>query len=200
MPKTPKIKSAQVEIPTLAFTTQGAWSKWLDKHHATSPGVWIRFAKKASGVQSISYAEAVETALCYGWIDSQRKAGDDATYIQKFTRRGARSVWSKVNREKALSLKKSGRMNPAGLAEIERAQKDGRSEDAYDSPSSATVPADLQSALDANPRAANFFATLKGRNRYAILFRIHAAKRADTRARRISDFVEMLARGETIYP
>jgi uncharacterized protein YdeI (YjbR/CyaY-like superfamily) len=198
--KTPKIKSAQVEIPTLVFTTPAAWSKWLDKHHATSPGVWIRFAKKASGIQSISYAEALETALCYGWIDSQKKASDDTTYIQKFTRRGARSVWSKVNREKALSLKESGRMNPAGLAEIERAQKDGRWEAAYDSPASAKVPADLQAALDTNPRAANFFATLKGRNRYAILFRVHTAKRAETRARRIADFVEMLARGEKIYP
>jgi uncharacterized protein YdeI (YjbR/CyaY-like superfamily) len=184
----------------LAFADESAWGRWLDKHHATSAGVWIRLAKKASGIPSVSHAEALETALCYGWIDSQRKGYDETTYIQKFTPRGARSIWSKVNREKALALKESGRMKPAGLAEIERALKDGRWEAAYDSQASARVPADLQAALDANPRAAKFFATLKGQNRYAILFRIHTAKRAETRARRIAEFVEMLARGETIYP
>ena len=117
MSKTPKKKSAPVEVPTLPFVTQSAWIKWLDKHHATSPGVWIRFAKKASGIRSISYAEALDVALCYGWIDSQRKGYDETTFIQKFTRRGARSIWSKVNREKALLLVESGRMKPAGLAE-----------------------------------------------------------------------------------
>lgn len=184
----------------LAFANQSEWSRWLAKHHATCAGVWIRIAKKASGIRSVSHAEALESALCYGWIDSQRKGYDDATFIQKFTPRGARSIWSKVNRDKALALKESGKMKPAGLAEIERAQRDGRWDAAYDSQASAKVPADLQAALDANPRAASFFATLRGQNRYAVLFRIHTAKLAKTRAKRIAKFVEMLERGETVYP
>ncbi|HEY5087914.1 MAG TPA: YdeI/OmpD-associated family protein [Gemmatimonadaceae bacterium] len=200
MARAAKRAATPVEISIIPFAHHSAWSEWLDKHHATSPGIWIRVAKKASGIPSVSHPEALDIALCYGWIDSQRKGYDAKTFIQKFTPRGVRSIWSTINRGKVLALIQSGQMKPAGIAEMERAQKDGRWDAAYEPQARIEVPPDLQAALDAKPRAAKFFATLKGQNRYAVLFRIHTAKRAETRARRIAEFVAMLGRHETIYP
>lgn len=188
------------EKPTLTFARKSSWATWLDKNHTTSSGVWLRLAKKASGLKSVSYDEAVQVALCYGWIDGQGKSDGETYWLQKFTPRGRRSVWSKRNRERALALISTGEMRLAGLAEIERAKEDGRWEAAYDSPSRITVPDDLQAALDASRRAKRFFESLDRQNRYAILFRIHTAKKAETRAKRIRQFVEMLTRGEKLYP
>lgn len=157
-------------------------------------------AKKDSGITSVNHAEALEVALCYGWIDGQRKAEDDKYFLQRFTPRTPRSTWSKINRDKALKLIEEGRMQPAGLAEVDRARADGRWDAAYDAQSVATVPPDLQAALDANPKAAAFFAKLDSRNRYAVLFRTQGAKKPETRARRIAQFVGMLAKGEKIHP
>ncbi len=175
------------------------WTAWLKAHHATSRGVWLRIAKKDSGERSVSYAEALDAALCQGWIDGQKKSLDERHWLQRFTPRSARSIWSKRNRDRALQLVKAGRMRSAGRAEIERAQKDGRWDAAYDGAASATVPPDLLAALSADPRAAAFFASLDLTNRYAILFRTHNAKKPETRARRITQFVAMLARGEKIH-
>lgn len=188
------------ELPIMMFARQQDWEQWLAQHHADSLGVWIQIAKKAAGIESVNYAEALDVALCYGWIDGQSKKYDESSWIQKFTPRGRRSIWSKVNREKVAALIASGKMQPAGLAEIERAKQDGRWEAAYDSPSRATVPEDLQAALDKHPQAGAFFATLNSQNRYAILFRVQTAKKPETRARRIQQFIEMLEKGETIYP
>lgn len=188
------------ERPILVFRQKKAWAAWLDKNHCTFSGVWLRLAKKGSGLKSVSYDEALDVALCYGWIDGQGKSDGEEHWLQKFTPRGKRSIWSKRNREKALSLIESGQMTPAGLAEVERAKRDGRWDAAYDSPSRITVSDDLQSALDTNAPAKTFFETLDSRNRYAILFRIHTAKKVETRAKRIHKFVAMLARNEKLYP
>ncbi len=199
MARASKKTAAPTDVSIVPFADQVAWNKWLDKHHATSVGIWIRIAKKGSGIPSVSHPEALDVALCYGWIDSQRKGYDEKTFIQKFTPRGARSIWSVINRDKAVALLESGKMMPAGISEMERAKKDGRWDAAYASQATIEIPPDLQAALDAKPRAAKFFATLTSQNRYAILFRIHNAKRAETRARRIADFVAMLERHETIH-
>lgn len=187
------------ELPILSFATPRAFSKWLAGHHA-SRGIWLRLAKKASGVASVTYPEAVEVALSWGWIDGQKQRGDEASWLQKFTPRGAKSVWSKINREKALKLIEAGTMQPAGLAEVERAKADGRWDVAYDSPSRATVPEDLEAALAKNKRAAAFFKTLNAANRYAVLWRVQTAKKAETREKRIATLVAMLARGEKLHP
>ncbi len=188
------------ELPELTFKRQKDWATWLRQNHAASAGVWLRLAKKGAGLQSVSYDEALEEALCYGWIDGQSKSVDESWWRQKFVPRRARSIWSKVNRERAERLIAAGRMQPAGLNEVERAKQDGRWDAAYDSPSRATVPDDLQAALERNPQARTFFATLDSRNRYAILFRIQTAKKPETRAKRIEQFVRMLAAGEKLYP
>jgi uncharacterized protein YdeI (YjbR/CyaY-like superfamily) len=188
------------EKPILVFRQKNAWAAWLEKNQATSSGVWLRLAKKASGLKSVSYDEALDVALCYGWIDGQKRPDDEEFWLQAFTPRGKRSIWSKRNREKALVLIDSGEMQPAGLAEVERAKKDGRWDAAYDSASRSTVPDDLQGALKKNRRAKSFFESLDRRNRYAILFRVHTAKKAETRAKRIQQFVEMLARNEKLHP
>lgn len=195
MPTKPKS-----DLPQIAFASQKAWGKWLESHHRTSTGIWMKLAKKASGTRSITYAEAIEAALCYGWIDGQKLGQSPEAWLQKFTPRGRRSIWSKINREKALALIENGKMKPAGLVEVERAKQDGRWKQAYDSPSGAKMPPDLQAALDRSPRAKAFFATLEGRNRYAILWRVQTAKKAETRAKRITLFVEMLERGEKLHP
>jgi uncharacterized protein YdeI (YjbR/CyaY-like superfamily) len=182
------------------FASAEEWESWLREQHDELSGVWLKFAKKASGVPSVTFPEALDVALCYGWIDGQSRSVDDTWYLQKFTPRRARSTWSKRNREKVAALIEAGRMQPAGLREIERAKADGRWDAAYDSPSTSTVPEDLQRELDANPAAAEFFATLNGQNRYAILHRIQTAKKPETRAKRIATFVEMLEKGEKIYP
>jgi len=192
-------KSDTTELPTHEFATARAFADWLAEHHATTDGIWVRFAKKGSGVASATYLEVLEEALCWGWIDGQARRIDDVWYVQKFTPRRARSIWSKINCARVTALIEAGRMKPAGLAEIERAKKDGRWERAYDSPSNAAVPEDLAAALARNKRASAFFAELDSRNRYAILHRIQTAKKPETRARRIADFVAMLARRERIH-
>ena len=193
-------EAAAPELPVLLFEDQAAWAEWLERHHAGAPGVWLRHAKKDGGLRSVSYAEALDVALCYGWIDSQKRSWDDRSWIQKWGPRGPRSIWSRINRDKVEALVAAGRMRPPGLAAVEAAKADGRWDAAYSSQSTATVPDDLQAALDANPRAAAFFATLNGANRYAILFRVQTAKKPETRAKRIAGFIEMLERGEKIHP
>ncbi|MFL5596219.1 MAG: YdeI/OmpD-associated family protein [Gemmatimonadaceae bacterium] len=185
--------------PVRAFKTQKDFEAWLHKNHATSPGIWVRIARKESGKKSLTYQQGVDTALCYGWIDAQKRPESESAWLQRFMPRRPRSIWSRINREKALALIASGRMKPAGLAEVERAKQDGRWEAAYDSASTATVPVDLQNELDRHPRAAEFFKTLDRTNRYAILWRVATAKKAETRARRIAKFIEMLEKGETIH-
>ena len=190
----------RAELPIELFEDQAAWAAWLESHHADARGLWLRHAKKASGLASVSYAEALDLALCYGWIDGQKKSYEAASWLQKWTPRGTKSIWSKINREKALKLIERGEMKPAGLAEVERARQDGRWEAAYDSHSTATVPSDFQAALDDNAEAGAFFASLNSTNRYAILFRIQTAKKAETRAKRIQEFIGMLERHEKLHP
>jgi uncharacterized protein YdeI (YjbR/CyaY-like superfamily) len=186
--------------PIRRFASRDAWSKWLAKNHGKSAGIWLRVAKKGSGLQSVSYPDALEVSLCYGWIDGQKRPENQRTWLQRFLPRSPASLWSKINREKALALIASGEMKPAGLAAIENAKKNGRWDAAYDSPSKATVPADFQAALNANPCARAFFDTLDRRNRYAVLWRIQNVKRAETRARKIRQFIEMLEREEKLHP
>ncbi|MCB0246884.1 MAG: YdeI/OmpD-associated family protein [Anaerolineae bacterium] len=187
-------------LATLPFASQEDWRAWLAANHATSAGVWLQLAKVDTGVPSVTYAEALEVALCYGWIDGQKRGLDDVWWLQKFTPRGPRSIWSKINRAKAEQLIASGAMQPAGLAAVEQAMSNGQWEAAYDSQAAAGVPDDLQAALEQNPDALAFFATLNSRNRFAILHRVQTAKKPETRARRIAQFVEMLENGEKIYP
>ena len=189
---------AKAEQPVLFFATPVELEAWIDDHGEESDGIWLKFAKKDSGIESVVYAEAVEIALSHGWIDGQAKRLDDDHYLQRFTPRRSRSKWSRINREKAERLIAEGRMRAGGLREIERAKEDGRWEDAYDSPSTATVPDDFQAALDAEPAAAEFFASLGSTKRYSFLYRITDAKRPETRAKRIAEYVELLARGETL--
>lgn len=189
----------KVEQPELFFASQAEFEAWLAEQHGVSDGIWIRFAKKGSGIESLNYALALDVALCYGWIDGQSKSIDDVYYRQRFTPRRARSKWSKVNTEKVAALIEAGRMQPAGLREIERAQADGRWDAAYDSPATASVSDDLQAALDANPNARAFFETLSSQNRYAILYRVQDAKRPETRQRRIAQFIQMLSEGKTFH-
>jgi uncharacterized protein YdeI (YjbR/CyaY-like superfamily) len=186
-------------VELLAFETRAAFHDWLEANHATVDGLWLKVAKKGSGIPTVTYAEALEVALCFGWIDGQRKALDDVYFQQKYTPRRARSTWSKVNVAKAEALIEGGDMRPAGLAEVERAKADGRWAAAYDSPRTMAVPEDLQTALDASPEAAAGFAALDGANRYSILYRLQAAKRPETRARRLEQFVAMLQRGERLH-
>jgi uncharacterized protein YdeI (YjbR/CyaY-like superfamily) len=181
------------------FATQRAFETWLRKHHASSDGLWLLIAKPGAERATVTYAQALEVALCYGWIDGQKKALDAQHWLQRFTPRRARSLWSKTNRAKAEALIGEGRMQPSGLAEIERAKADGRWEAAYDGARTAEVPPDLQAALDAQPDARAFFATLNAANRYAVLWRVQTAKKPETRARRIETLVAMLARGEKIH-
>jgi uncharacterized protein YdeI (YjbR/CyaY-like superfamily) len=185
---------------THPFASREELAAWLDEHHATATELWIKFAKKGSGIASVTYDEAVEVALCYGWIDGRANGLDDQYYLQRYTPRTRRSKWSQINRDRATALIESGAMKPAGLRQVEAAKADGRWDAAYAGPRTATVPDDLRRALDANPAAAEFFATLDSQNRYAILHRTQDAKKPETRARRIDKFVDMLARGEKIHP
>ncbi|HZU18474.1 MAG TPA: YdeI/OmpD-associated family protein [Candidatus Dormibacteraeota bacterium] len=186
--------------PVLSFPSPAAWADWLAREHARSSGVWLKVARKGSGAGGVGYQEALDVALRYGWIDGRKRRLDDRHWLQRFTPRGPRSGWSKVNRERVERLIEAGEMRPAGLREVERAKADGRWQAAHDPPSRAAVPEDLERALAADERARARFATLDGRNRYAILHRIQTAKRPETRARRIQTYVAMLSRGETIYP
>ena len=185
--------------PVLAFATAAEWEAWLAEHHGDEAGVWLRFAKKGSGITSVTYAEALDVALCWGWIDGQSRGLDERTYLQRFTPRRKRSLWSKRNREHVERLRAAGRMRPPGEAEVERAQADGRWDAAYDSPAGATVPEDLQAALDAAPAAAATFATLNAANRYAVIWRLQTAGKPETRARRLAQLVAMLERGEKLH-
>jgi uncharacterized protein YdeI (YjbR/CyaY-like superfamily) len=185
-------------LPILSFGSQDEFATWLADNHET-PGLWIRVAKKGTGISTVNHDEALAVALRYGWIDGTAQRVDDEYFVQKFTPRTKRSRWSKINRASAERMIAAGEMHPAGLREVEAARADGRWEAAYAGPASSTVPEDLQRALDANPRAAAFFATLTSQNRYAILYRVGEAKRPETRARRIEKFVGMLERGETLH-
>jgi uncharacterized protein YdeI (YjbR/CyaY-like superfamily) len=188
------------EYPELEFADADAWARWLAAEGERADGVILRVARKGSGIAGVTSAEAIEVALCHGWIDATVGKGDETHYHQRFTPRRARSKWSKVNRAKAEQLIADGRMQPAGLREVERARGDGRWDAAYDSWSTATVPDDLAAALDAEPGAREFFDALDRHNRYAILHRTHDAKKPETRARRIAKFVAMCAAGERIHP
>lgn len=197
---TPRTTKKKPDLSTHSFPSAQAWEKWLAEHHAASPGLWLRFARKDSGVPSVYYPQALEVALCYGWIDGQVKRLDDTHYLQRFTPRTPRSKWSKINCAKVAALIAAGRMKPAGLAAIESARADGRWAAAYDSPRTATVPDDLAAALKRNRAAGEFFATLDGRNRYAILYRLQEAKRPETRAKRLATYVAMLADQKKLHP
>jgi len=196
-----KAKSGEADdvVPVRLFASRAAWEQWLDKNHRKSQGLWLRLAKKGSGLQSVSYGEALEIALCYGWIDGQKRPESEQAWRQRFVPRSERSIWSKINREKALALIASGQMKAAGLEAVERAKKCGRWESAYDSPKGAVAPEDFQAALDARPQARDFFRALDSANRYAVLFRIQTVKKAETRARKIREFVAMLEKGERIH-
>lgn len=185
---------------TLRCRSARTFETWLRKNHSASDGVWLEIAKTGAPDATIGYAEAVEIALCYGWIDGQKKARDAMYWLQRFTPRRPRSMWSKANRAKAEALVAAGRMQASGQAEIDRAKAHGRWDAAYDGARTAAVPADLQAALDAQPEARAFFCALDGANRYAVLWRVQTAKKPQTRARRIEMFVAMLARGDKIHP
>lgn len=186
------------ELPIVEAPDQRAWRAWLEANHFAQAGAWLKFAKKGSPAATVSYAEAVEEALCYGWIDGQVRAHDAHFYLQRFTPRRARSKWSQINREKATRLLAEGRIRPAGEAQIEAAKADGRWEAAYPAQSAAAVPEDLERALDANPKAKAFFETLTGSTRYAFLYRLHHVTNPEARAKRIANYVELLSAGETL--
>jgi uncharacterized protein YdeI (YjbR/CyaY-like superfamily) len=188
------------EDPVIAFASKPEFEAWLEQQHERSPGLWLKIAKKGTGIDTVSYAEAIEVALCFGWIDGQKGKLDDAYWLQRFTPRRPKSPWSEINRAKAMTLIEAGAMRPAGLEEVRRAQADGRWEKAYAGQRTAEVPADLQAALDAEPAARAFFATLNAANRYAIIYRVNDAKKPETRARRIARYVAMLRAGEKVHP
>ena len=185
-------------LPTIFFTSVADWEDWLEADHR-GPGVWIKVAKKASGIESVTTAEALDVALCFGWIDSRREALDEQYFLQRYTPRRPRGRWSRINREKVERLTAEGRMRASGLAEVDRAKADGRWDAAYDGQRTATVPDDLERELEARPTAKAFFETLNSQNRFAILYRLDDAKKPETRARRLAKFVAMLEAGEKIY-
>jgi uncharacterized protein YdeI (YjbR/CyaY-like superfamily) len=187
------------ELPILLFAGPAELEAWLEDHHGGSEGAWLKIAKKGAPEPSVTYAEALELALCFGWIDSQKRGHDETHFLQRFTPRRPRGRWSKINREKAEALIAAGAVRPAGMAEIEAARADGRWEAAYEGQRTAKVPGDLRAALEANPKAAEFFATLDGANRYAIIYRLEDAKKPETRERRLGKFIAMLERGDKIH-
>ncbi|HKD25757.1 MAG TPA: YdeI/OmpD-associated family protein [Xanthobacteraceae bacterium] len=194
------MSNTKTGLPILAFASSAEWEAWLEAQPTTSKGVWLKFAKAASGIPSVSKQEAIDGALCHGWIDGQLDKFDADHWLIRFTPRRPTGRWSQDNRERALELIKVGRMRPAGKRAIEQAKRAGRWEAAYAPQSKATIPEDLQSALDRSPRAKRHFDQLDSRNRYAILYRVQDAKKPETRAQRIEKYVAMLARGETIHP
>jgi len=188
------------DLPVLAFGSAADWEAWLESEHVTSDGIWLKVGKKTAPEPSVSYAEALEVALCFGWIDGQKRAFDGDYWLQRFTPRKPGSKWSKINTEKADALIAAGRMRPAGQLQADKARADGRWDAAYAGQRTSTVPDDLRAALDANPAAADFFATISSVNRYAIIYRIGSVKRPETRARKIAQYVQMLAEHKTIHP
>ncbi len=196
----PSVKGPRAaEEPTLSVDAR-AWNAWLEKHHASEKAALVMITKKGASPPTLSYAEALEVALTWGWIDGHKRALDERAFLQRFTPRRPKSLWSKVNRAKAETLIEAGKMHPAGLAEVERAKQDGRWDQAYDSPRTSEVPEELSRALAKNKRAEAFFATLDATNRFAVLHRVQTAKKAETRAARIEQFVTMLSKGETLHP
>ena len=191
---------ARDNLPVISFASGAAWESWLEAEHASSPGVWLKIAKKGASVPTVSYPDALAGALCFGWIDGQKGRLDDDYWLQRFTPRKSGSRWSRVNTDKAAALIEAGRMRPAGLAEVERAKADGRWAAAYEPQSASSVPDDLAAELARDDSARAFFETLDGANRYAILHRIASARRPETRARRIATYVAMLAEHKKIYP
>jgi uncharacterized protein YdeI (YjbR/CyaY-like superfamily) len=191
---------AKQDLPIVAFASQQEWEAWLEAHHATAKGLWLKIAKKNAGVGTVSYADALDSALCYGWIDGQKATHDERFWLQRFTPRGRKSKWSRVNHDRATELERQGRMKQPGLAQVEQARQDGRWDAAYESQSSAAVPDDLQRELVRNPAAQAFFATLDSANRYAILYRLQDAKKPETRARRLAQYVAMLNEGKKLHP
>lgn len=187
------------DLPVHLFVTRPDLETWLAGNHGSSPGIWLKIAKKGSGVESVNYAEALELALCFGWIDSQKRGFDDVFFLQRFTPRRPRGRWSQINRAKAEELITAGVMRPAGLAEVETAKADGRWDAAYAGQRAATVPDDLRRELEGNKAAAEFFATLDSANRYAILYRLQEAKKPETREKRLRKFIAMLEQGEKIH-
>ncbi|MGG1517218.1 YdeI/OmpD-associated family protein [Paenibacillus oryzisoli] len=191
--------ASKSELTVLHVEHQAAWESWLSQQHEASPGVRLRIAKKGSGLSSVSYEEALESALCYGWIDSQKEKGDEQSWLQRFTPRGPKSLWSLVNKEKAERLIAEGRMKPSGLSAIETAKQNGQWDKAYASQSRSAVPDDFAEALARNGKAKAFFETLDSTNRYAMIFRIQQVKKAETRSRKIEQYIEMLEKGEKIH-
>jgi uncharacterized protein YdeI (YjbR/CyaY-like superfamily) len=189
-----------VELPVKLFKTQAGWDKWLAKNQDKAAGIWMKFAKKNSGETSINYTEAMEEALRYGWIDSQTKRFDEKFYLQKFTPRRAKSIWSKINVDKIERLIKEGKMMPSGIAQVEQAKADGRWKAAYEGQSKMAIPEDFQKALDISPKAKEFYETLSSSNKYAILFRLHHYKRPETKAANIKKFIKMLEDGKKFHP
>jgi uncharacterized protein YdeI (YjbR/CyaY-like superfamily) len=194
------MSEARNGLPISTFQSAKDWTAWLKKNHDKAPGIWLRFAKKASGIASVTYGEAVDAALCYGWIDGQKASGDGDSWLQRFTPRGPRSIWSKINRERVARLTASGLMAAAGEAAVARAKSGGQWEAAYDSQKTAAIPPDFQAELDKSKTATAFFATLDATNRYAMLHRLMTAKKPETRAARIEKFIGMLKRKEKPYP
>jgi len=192
--------STAKDLPVLSFVTARAWSEWLATYHASSRGLWLKVAKKGAGSASVTYSEAIDGALAWGWIDGQKGSFNDVWWLQRFTPRTAKSAWSKINRVKVEALIAAGRMEAPGLAEVERAKRDGRWDRAYDGARSSSVPADLIAAFARNARARAFFETLDATNRYAILYRVQTAKKPETRTERIARFIALCARHETIHP
>jgi uncharacterized protein YdeI (YjbR/CyaY-like superfamily) len=186
------------ELPIVRFATEAEWERWLATQPDDAAGAWLQIAKKGCEPSTISYARALDVAICFGWIDGQKRAHDDSSWLQRFTPRGPRSRWSQVNRSKAEALTAAGRMRPGGLAQVDAARSDGRWEAAYEPQSAATIPPDLQRALDAHPGAEEFFATLTGARRYAFLYRLHNVKTATARERRIASYIELLSERRTL--
>jgi uncharacterized protein YdeI (YjbR/CyaY-like superfamily) len=187
------------ELAVKRFRSQKAWETWLKRNHEKSPGVWLEFAKKGSGLATVTYKEALEVALCYGWIDGLVGSVDDKVYKQRFTPRRPRSKWSQINVVSVERLHREGRLAPAAVRQMEAAQRDGRWAAAYPSPSKMLPPEDLEAELEKYPKARRFFEDLSSQNRYAILYRLHDAKRPETRARRLAEFVRMLREGKTLH-
>lgn len=186
-------------LPVIPFESPSKFAQWLERHHTSSPGIWLRIFKKASARKTVTYAEALDAALCYGWIDGKRRAGDAESFVQRFTPRGPRSQWSKVNQGHIERLTREGRMRPAGLAAVEAAKADGRWAAAYDSSRSFELPAEFTEALNRLPAAAEFFATLTQANRYAVYYRLTSAKRPETKARRLREILASLERRERFH-
>lgn len=188
------------DLPILKLPDQQTWERWLEANHSSAAGAWLMTAKKGTTERTVTHPEALESAICFGWIDGQRLPYDESFFLQRFTPRKAGSRWSQINRNKAEELIAQRRMRPAGMAQVEKAVEDGRWDAAYEPQSRATIPPDFQEALDKNPKAKAYFETLKGQNRYAFLYRIQDAKRPETRRKRIDTFIAMLGEGRTFYP